>query len=218
MEHLWGGASRCVLALPIPLETAFAKYLCPSVIAPALLPALDFAFVSCFEESVSSLWPLFMFLNPSSSLPHSPVTSLCLNQVFFAKTVKEEWEQQGPQCVLLKHWLDLWGTASTCKAVYIYLKVSRTLFSLWEKQRVILFVLSASIVLSDRAPSLGLRFFCWEIVSCFHFYAIHYKFISSEGLYVAWRPNCVFQSPYSHDLVSIRGKPNKNNNKKPPNK
>lgn len=141
MEHLWGGTSRCVLALPIPLEPAFAKYLCPSAIAPALLPALDSAFVSCFEEPGSSLWPLFMFLNPSSSLPHSPVTSLCLNQVFFAKIVKEEGEQQVPPCVLLNHWLDLGGAASTCKAVNIYLKGARTLCSLWEKQRVILLYL-----------------------------------------------------------------------------
>lgn len=82
-----------------------------------------------------------MFLNPSSSLPNSPVTSLCLNQVFFAKIVKEEGEQHVPPCVLLKHWLDLGGAASAYKAVNIYLKGARTLCSLWEKQRVILLYL-----------------------------------------------------------------------------
>lgn len=81
--------------------------------------------------------------NASQPLSHYPVFSQCdtsLKQLFLlGKWRKKGNKRDSSTCVVLKHWLGLMGTGSTCKAIKMSLKTSMCkdyLFSLQEELKV----------------------------------------------------------------------------------
>lgn len=90
--------SRCVLARPVPLQPSFAKYLCPSAVAPTLFPAAGSGFVSYFEETGSSLWLLLGFLTKHLSVSQMRVVPDAGAVGTWWWSAVESWTGCGARC------------------------------------------------------------------------------------------------------------------------